>query len=253
MTRAVAVLALLTLATPALARRAPARPHPPVALATVSRTRTMLGETHLFDYASLLCVDSTRGVPEAGYWRVPAGDVRVWSEGGDTLALRATPDLVNGLAYFSPPNAFHYREGATYTCAASGSDTVGAFVARVIAPTQPRVTAPAMDVAVPAGAPLVVEWDAGAPGDSVIVSLMVHAPNGGPHWRLRAPDTGRIEIAPARLRGCPPDYPTMITITRERRAAVEATGLRGGWFTASASDYVHFTVARPAPRRAPRR
>ena len=80
----VAFGALLSASTPASAtarhaRRRVTQAHPPVAVLTVSRSRTMLGETHLWDYASALFIDSTRGVPEAGYWRVPAGEIRLSS------------------------------------------------------------------------------------------------------------------------------------------------------------------------------
>lgn len=251
---AVALLAAMGAAGAVAAPRRVARPHPPVAQLTVSRSRTMLGETHLWDFAAALFVDSTRGVPEAGYWRVPAGTVQLRSD-ADTVTLTATPDIVNGVAYFAPQGAVRYREGATYTMTASGSDTVGAFAVQVTAPSQPHVTAPRMDDTLQRGVDVTVTWGPGAPGDSVRIDVMPHSPQGTPRLHYRTSDDGHFTIPARQLAACPSHYPTMITVTRERRAPVEATGLRGGWFVASASDYTHVFFAAPAakPRRAPRR
>ncbi len=216
------------------------------AVLTVSRASTMRGESHLWDYASAMFVDSTRGAPEAGYWRVPAGDVRLIA-GAETLDLPAGTNPVSGTAYFAPHSSVHYVAGETYTMTASGSDSVGAFRVQVVAPPQPHVTAPAMNDTLARGQDLVVTWDPGAPGDSVTVDLMPHSPEGTPRLLLRVPDTGRHVFPAAAIADCPSDYVTMITVTRTRETPVVATGVRGGAFRAIASDYVHVSF-RPRAR-----
>ena len=246
------IAALLAIAAPSGAAprtRHITRPHPPTAVLTIGRSSTMLGDSHVWDYATALFVDSTRGVPEAGYWRVPAGDVRLMTR-ADTVPLTTTPDIVNGVAYFAPNGAVHYVAGATYTLTAAGSDTIGAFNVSVIAPPQPHITAPPMNDTLARGADLVVTWEAGAPGDSVGVELMPHSPAGVPHLTHRAPDNGRFVFRAAAIARCPSDYVTMVTVTRMRQTPVTATGVRSGAFRAVASDYVHvsFRPRRPQAR-----
>ncbi len=219
-----------------------------VAVLTVSRVKTMIRANHVYDFASALFVDSTRGVPEAGYWRVPAGTVTV-TGAGRSLVLTATPDIENGLAYFASEDSFHYVSGARYTIQATGSDTVGAFRAAVVAPDAPHLTAPAMNDTVPRTRDLLVTWDPGPPGDTVSIELQPHSPSGYPHVTLNVPDIGRCVVPAASLDEFPSDYTTMVTLTRAHSTPVAARGIGSGRFTASASDYVHVHFSRRPPGR----
>jgi hypothetical protein len=196
-----------------------------------------------FEFASALFVDSTRGMPEAGYWRVPAGAVSI-AGGNERIVLTPTPDLLSGVGYFSPTGALHYVPETCYTVQVSGSDTVGAFSASVLTPTPPHLLSPAANVTVPRTSDLLITWTPGASADSVELELQPHSPSGYPHLIYHAADNGRFTVPKGAFDQFPSDYVTMITLTRRRATPVAARGLSGGTFEAYSSDYAHIRFQR---------
>jgi hypothetical protein len=213
------------------------------AVLTVGSFPTMNAKRPRYDYASALFIDSTRGTPEVGYWKVPAGDV-ILLAGADTVMIPPSRDVYSGVGYFSKDNALRYAAGTTYTMIVSGSDSVGPIRASVVAPAAPRITSPDTNAVVPRTHDLVVSWTPGAPGDSVQLGFQPHNPSGHPHLVYRAPDSGRFSLARDLLYDFPSDYALMITITRRRDTPVQAMGLRDGALSAQAADFVHIYLEK---------
>ncbi len=249
MTRLALLVLCLSAATASASPRDSSRTLSSTAVLTVGSFPTMNPRKPRFDYASALFVDSTRGLPETGYWKVPAGRITLLTD-RDTIDLPGAHDIYSGVGYFAKDGDVRYAPGTTYTMVVSGSDSVGGLRAAVVAPRAPRILEPDTNAVVPRTTDLVLRWDPGVPSDSIQIDIQPHSPSGFPHLVYHVRDSGRFALPCDVLYDFPSEYATMITLTRSAETPVHAAGLRGGALRAQAADFTHIYLEK---RRTPER